>query len=96
MDRSMEIQATGTRLVKLRQKLAARAGVPGYEKNCETLRAEIARLEGSTGAAGDRDDQPRGVRKAEAGQAKTQKRRRLALASKSGNGRRAKPAKVTV
>ena len=59
MDRSMEIQATasslaaqragsGTRLVKLRQKLAARAGGPGYEKNCEALRAEIARLEGST------------------------------------------------
>lgn len=48
MDRSMEIQATGTRLVKLRQKLAARAGIPGYEKNCEALRAEIARLEGST------------------------------------------------
>lgn len=48
MDRSMEIQATGTRLVKLRQKLAARAGVPGYEKNCEALRTEIARLEGST------------------------------------------------
>lgn len=48
MDRSMETQATGTRLVKLRQKLAARAGVPGYEKNCEALRAEIARLEGST------------------------------------------------
>ena len=51
MDRSMEIQATGTRLVKLRQKLAARAGVPGYEKNCEALRAEIARLEGSTVAS---------------------------------------------
>lgn len=48
MDRSMEIQATGTRLVKLRQKLAARAGVPGYEKNCGALRARIALLEGST------------------------------------------------
>lgn len=48
MDRNMEIQATETRLMKLRQKLAARAGVPGYEKNCKVLRAEIARLEGST------------------------------------------------
>lgn len=48
MDRNMEIQATGTRLVKLRKKLAARAGVPGYEKNCELLQAEIARLESST------------------------------------------------
>lgn len=41
-------EASGTRLVKLRQKLAARAGVPGYEKNCEAIKAEIARLEGST------------------------------------------------
>jgi len=48
MSKIAEIQNTGTRLVKLRQKLAARAGVPGYEKNCEALRAEIARLEGST------------------------------------------------
>lgn len=44
----MEIQATGSRLMKLRRKLAAREGTPGYEKNCEALRAEIARLEGST------------------------------------------------
>lgn len=42
------LHAAGTRLVKLRQKLAARSGVPGYEKNCEALRAEIARLEGAT------------------------------------------------
>lgn len=48
MDRSTEIQATGARLISLRQKLSARENVPGYEKNCEALRAEIARLEGST------------------------------------------------
>lgn len=34
-----------TRLEKLRARLAAREGVPGYEKNCEALRAEIARLD---------------------------------------------------
>lgn len=44
----MEIQATGTRLMRLRQKLAARKETPGYEKNCEALQAEITRLEGST------------------------------------------------
>lgn len=48
MDRGTEIQATRSRLIKLRQKLNARAGTPGYEKNCEALRAEIARLEGGT------------------------------------------------
>lgn len=48
MARNMEIQATGARLLTLRRKLAARDGVPGYEKNCEALRAEIARLERST------------------------------------------------
>ena len=37
-----------TRLDSLRKKLAARDGTPGYEKNCEALRLEIARLEGST------------------------------------------------
>lgn len=36
------------RLDSLRKKLAARDGIPGYKKNCEALRAEIARLEGST------------------------------------------------
>lgn len=34
-----------TRIDELKRKLAARQGVPGYEKNCEVLRAEIARLE---------------------------------------------------
>lgn len=33
------------RIDDLKKKLAARQGVPGYEKNCEALRAEIARLE---------------------------------------------------
>lgn len=34
-----------TRLDSLRKKLAARDGIPGYKKNCEALRLEIARLE---------------------------------------------------
>lgn len=34
-----------THLEKLKNKLRAREGVPGYEKNCEVIRAEIARLE---------------------------------------------------
>lgn len=33
------------RLDSLRKKLAARDGIPGYKKNCEALRLEIARLE---------------------------------------------------
>lgn len=33
-----------TRLEQLEQKLAAREKTPGYEKNCEALRAEIAKL----------------------------------------------------
>lgn len=33
------------RLASLRAKLKAREKVAGYEKNCEALRAEIARLE---------------------------------------------------
>lgn len=33
------------RLASLRQKLKARDKKPGYEKNCEKLRAEIARRE---------------------------------------------------
>ena len=43
-----QIHETGTRLLRLRQKLAARTGVPGYEKNCEVIQAEIARLESTT------------------------------------------------
>lgn len=43
-----KIHATGARLLKIRKKLAARDGVPGYEKNCGALRVEIARLEIST------------------------------------------------
>lgn len=42
-----------TRIEKLRDKLRARDGTPGYEKNCEALRAEIARLEGSAAASGN-------------------------------------------
>lgn len=45
MDRNMQIHNTGTRLDALRKKLAAREGTPGYEKNCEEIRKEIARLE---------------------------------------------------
>lgn len=36
------------RLEELKRRLAAREGVAGMEKNCEALRQEIARLEGST------------------------------------------------
>lgn len=32
------------RLASLRKKLAAREGKKEYEKNCEAIRAEIARL----------------------------------------------------
>lgn len=32
-------------LASLRAKLKAREGKPGYEKNCEEIRKEIARLE---------------------------------------------------
>lgn len=42
------LRQTGTRLMRLRETLKAREGVPGYEKNCEDIKAEIARLEGST------------------------------------------------
>lgn len=42
----MRNAGTGTRLDKLRRKLSAREGTPGYEKNCEAIRQEIARLEG--------------------------------------------------
>ena len=43
-----EIHAAGERLVARRRKLAARDGKPGYEKNCEMIKAEITRLEGTT------------------------------------------------
>ncbi len=36
-----------TRIEQLKAKLAAREGQAGYKKNCEALRLEIARLEGS-------------------------------------------------
>lgn len=35
------------RLKKLKQKLKAREGTPGYEKNCDALLAEIKRLSGA-------------------------------------------------
>jgi hypothetical protein len=56
MDRNKELAATGTRLVKLRQKLASRDGTPGYEKNCTAIRQEIARLERGT-IPSDEDDE---------------------------------------
>lgn len=34
-----------TRLEQLKAKLVARTKVPGYERNCEAIRAEITRLE---------------------------------------------------
>lgn len=43
-----EIHVTGERILKLRRKLKAREGIPGYRKNCEMIRQEIARLERST------------------------------------------------
>lgn len=43
-----QLHETGKRLLDLRRKLAARENVAGMEKNCEALRQEIARLEGST------------------------------------------------
>lgn len=33
------------RIDDLKAKLKARTGKPGYEKNCEEIRAEIAKLE---------------------------------------------------
>ena len=48
MSRNQELAATGTRLLRLRQKLQSRDGTPGYEKNCTEIRKEIARLERST------------------------------------------------
>lgn len=56
MDRNTEIAATGTRLLRLRQKLAARDGTPGYERNCTAIRQEIARLERSTIPSTDEAD----------------------------------------
>ena len=38
---------TNDRLTKLRTKLKAREGKPGYEKNCEAIKSEIARIEAS-------------------------------------------------
>lgn len=49
---------SGERLLKLRRKLAARDGVPGYEKNCEELRAGISRLEAATLRPGNSTTSP--------------------------------------
>ena len=38
------IHGTGTRILELRRKLRQRENTPGYEKNCEDIRAEIKRL----------------------------------------------------
>ena len=53
-----QIQAAGVHLISLRKKLAARKGVPGYEKNCEALEAEIARIEGNTLRPADETTSP--------------------------------------
>lgn len=37
------------RLLLLRKKLAAREGSSGFEKNCEEIRKQIARLENCQG-----------------------------------------------
>lgn len=42
------IHGTGTRILELQRKLRNREDTPGYEKNCEEIRAEIKRLEGMT------------------------------------------------
>lgn len=39
------MSANDGRLASLRRKLRAREGKKEYEKNCEEIRAEIARLE---------------------------------------------------
>ena len=44
-DKLDELTHRGKRLLKLRGMLAAREGKAGYEKNCEAIKAEIARLE---------------------------------------------------
>jgi hypothetical protein len=38
-------EAVKTRIADLRRKLAARKGKKPYEKNCQAIEAEIARLE---------------------------------------------------
>ena len=42
------IHGTGTRILELQRKLRQRENTPGYEKNCEEIRAEIKRLETHT------------------------------------------------
>lgn len=37
--------AIDEQLAKYRKKLTAREGQPGYEKNCEMLKTQIAKLE---------------------------------------------------
>ena len=44
------------RLTDLQNKLAARTGKPGYAKNCEALKAEIARVTALAGASVDRQE----------------------------------------
>jgi hypothetical protein len=50
-----ELDQTGKRLVELRRRLSARKGVAGYEKTCEEMEREIARLENKTRAAKSTD-----------------------------------------
>ena len=42
------IHGAGTRILELQRKLRNRENTPGYEKNCEKIRAEIKRLETHT------------------------------------------------
>lgn len=55
-----KLQAAGVRLVELRRKLAARTSrgkaVPGYEKNVEAIKEEIARLEAITAAPAESEN----------------------------------------
>lgn len=43
-----DTQAHLARFVELQEKLAARDGKPGYKKNCQAIRAEMARLKDIT------------------------------------------------
>lgn len=48
-----KLHEKGTRIMQLRRKLRARTDpdgkpTPGYEKNCEAIRAEIKRLENAS------------------------------------------------
>lgn len=48
-EREASMSTETPRLASLRKKLKARDGKKEYEKNCEEIRAEIARLENCQG-----------------------------------------------